>query len=157
MGGSLGRRGAGSAIGAIVSVVSLATGCATVEIDHQSAPSAERVAAIVPGATTRSEVLRTLGPPEEMRRPAPFEGLQLSNPSRRKLIEAADWFGRDAWTWASVHLRNRTVGLLPVGPALFRVRWSESFEERVRIEFDAEDRVRSVSRVVEGAGGDAGR
>ena len=47
-------------------------------------------------------------------------------------------------------------GLLPVGPALFRVRWSRSLEERIRIEFDPDDRVTSVSRVVEEAGTDAG-
>lgn len=131
-------------------------GCATVEIDYQSLPSEAALAAVEPGTTTRSEVLQRLGPPDEMRRPAPFEGLQLSNPNRRRMLEAGDLFGRDAWTWAAIHRSSRTAGLLPVGPALFRVRWSRSLEERIRIEFDADDRVSSVSRVVEEAEADAG-
>lgn len=131
-------------------------GCATVEIDYQSLPSEAAVAAVEPGKTTRSEVLERLGPPDELRRPAPFEGLQLSNPNRRRILEAGDLLGRGAWTWAATHRSSRTVGLLPVGPALFRVRWSSSLEERVRIEFDADDRVTSVSRVVEKVESDAG-
>ncbi|NNL64728.1 MAG: hypothetical protein HKP30_00660 [Myxococcales bacterium] len=131
-------------------------GCATVEIDYQSIPSAEALAAMEPGHTTRSEVLARLGPPDEMRRPAAFEGLQLSNPNRRRILEAGDLFGRDAWTWSATHRSSRTIGLLPVGPALFRMRWSRSLEERIRIEFDPDDRVTSVSRVVEEAATDAG-
>jgi hypothetical protein len=136
--------------------VSAACGCATVQIDHQPLPPAAAFDAIEPGSTTRSQVLRNLGPPEELRRPAPFEGLQLSNPQRRRILEAGDLFGRDAWTYAAVHRSIRTVGLLPVGPALLRVRWSNALEERVRIEFDEHDRVRSISRVVEQAEADAG-
>ena len=139
-----------------VAAVAAACGCALVEIEYQSLPSDDALSTVEPGTTTRSEVLQRLGPPDELRRPAPFEGLQLSNPNRRRILEAGDLFGRDAWTYAAIHRSSRTVGILPVGPALFRVRWSRSLEDRVRIEFDEEDRVSSISRVLEKAESDAG-
>lgn len=129
-------------------------GCTTVRIDFHEQGDSGALVAIEPGVTTRSEVLRRLGPPDEMRRPAPFERARETSPIRRRIIEAGDVFGRDAYTYASGRHTTRAFGILPLGPALFRVTRVRSTEERWRIEFDEADVVRSVSRVDEAADAD---
>ena len=74
-----------------------------------------------PGVTTRAEVLRRLGPPEELRRPAVFERARLSTPQHRRILEAGDVFGHDAYTYASARRRLDSAGLLPLRTLLFVV------------------------------------
>ena len=127
----------------------LVAGCIDLRFDFQRVPPEASFAAIQPGLTTRAEVLKALGPPEEVRQPALGEDLRRSDPRRLRLLAAGEVFGDGAWTWATERRSERIVGLLPVGLVLFRVRHSRSLERRWRIEFDAEGLVRSVARVDE--------
>jgi hypothetical protein len=124
-------------------------GCTTVEVEYQRLPTPEALGSIQAGITTRSEVLRRLGPPEEFRRPAPFERARITSPQRRRILESGDVFGRDVYTYASERDTRRNFGLLPTGPALFRLSWRSSREDRWRLEFDENDVVRTVSHVDE--------
>lgn len=126
----------------------LALGCTTTRMDFHTLPPPERFASIEPGVTTRSEVLRRLGPPDELRRPANFERARRTTPQLRRVLEAGDVFGTDAWTWASGRRSTRSLSL-PPGPSLFSVAETRSREERWRIEFDGVGVVRSVSHVDE--------
>jgi hypothetical protein len=127
----------------------LVAGCIELQLDFQRVPSEASFRSIHPGLTTRAEVLDVLGPPEEVRQPAFGEGLRRRDPRRLRLLEAGDVFDESAWTWAAERRSERIVGLLPVGPVLFRHRDSRSLESRWRVEFDARGIVRSVSRVDE--------
>jgi len=135
---------------AILSITaSVFWGCSIFQIDFQTLPPAERFQSIRPGVTTRSEVLARLGPPEEIRRPAPFERARLHSPQHRRVIETGDIFGHQAYTYASGRRRTESLGLLPIGLSLLRVQRTRSTEERWRIEFDDEDVVQSISHVDE--------
>ena len=124
-------------------------GCTTIELNFQRLPPPEELASVQSGVTTRSEVLRRLGPPEEFRRPAPFERARLTSPQQRQIIEAQEIFGRDAYTYASGRRTTRTFGILPAGIVLFRISRVRSAEVRWRIEFDGAGVVSSVSHVDE--------
>jgi hypothetical protein len=126
-------------------------GCTSIAVDYQRLPTPEALGSIRPGVTTRSEVLRRLGPPEEMRRPAPFERTRLTSPQRRRILESGDVFGRNAYTYSSERDTRTGIGLLPNGPALLRISWRSLREDRWRLEFDEKDVVRSVSHVDESA------
>jgi len=125
------------------------SGCLTIQLDFQRLPPSEALDIIEPGRTTRSEVLARLGPPEEMRRPAPFERARFTSPQRRRIAEAGEIFGDNAYTYAAGRRSLDNVGLLPVGLAILRVSWRSFRENRWRIEFDGNDVVSSVSRVEE--------
>ena len=135
-------------------VAAVLFGCTTVEFDYQRLPSPEALASIQRGITTRSEVLQRLGPPEELRRPAPFERAPLGSSQRRRILEGGDIFGRDAYTYASEQHAIESFGLLPVSVTLFRVSRRTALEDRWRIEFDENDVVRAVSHVDESADDD---
>ena len=124
-------------------------GCTTTELNFQRLPPPEELASVQPGVTTRSEVLRRLGPPEEFRRPSAFERARLTSPQHRQIIEAHQIFGRDAYTYASGRRTTRTFAILPVGIVLFSISKVQSAEVRWRIEFDEADLVSSVSQVDE--------
>ncbi len=94
-------------------------------------------------------MLRRLGPPEEVRQPAPGEALRRLDSRERRIIEAGEVFDDAVWTWATEERRERIVGLLPVLVVLFRVRNSQSLEERWRIEFDETGVVRTIAHVDE--------
>jgi len=126
-------------------------GCTTIALDYGRLPAPEALESIEPGVTTRSEVLQRLGPPEELRRPAPFERGRLASPHRRRILESGDIFGSAVYTYASSSETRTNVGLLPTGPALFRISWRKSREDRWQLEFDENDVVRSVSHVDESA------
>jgi hypothetical protein len=130
------------------------SGCTTVELDYQRLPTPAALASIQAGVTTRSEVLQRLGPPEELRRPAPFERGRITSPQRRRILESGDLFGSDSYTYASERDTIHTFGVLPIGPALFRISWRSAREERWRIEFGEADVVRSVSHADERANDD---
>ena len=121
-------------------------GCATVEFRFQTLPDAAVLDEIQPGTTTRSEVLRVLGPPEDMRRPAVFERAQRSSPIERKILAAERVFGDDAYTWGAKVFEAESFGILPIGPPLLRVSWRKTREVRWRIEFDEQDVVTVVSQ-----------
>jgi hypothetical protein len=123
-------------------------GCIDARVDFQHAPTATQVAQIRPGETTRSEVLRWLGPPDEVRLSAAGERLRRLD-ARKARAEAGDIFGDSAWTWALERRTERIIGLLPVGVVLFRVRTSTSRQEQWRVEFTPSGTVRSVSHVDE--------
>ena len=125
------------------------SGCLTIQLDFQRLPPSAALASIEPGRTTRSEVLARLGPPEEMRRPAPFERSRFTSPERRRITEAGEVFGDDAYTYATGRRTLDTVGILPVGVAILRASWRSSKENRWRIEFDGNDVVSTVSWVEE--------
>ncbi len=133
----------------IVLAAATTSGCLTIQLDFQRLPPSEALASIEPGRTSRSEVLARLGPPEEMRRPAPFERSRLTSPQRRRIAEAGEIFGEDAYTYAAGRRTLDNLGILPVGLAILRVSWRTSRENRWRIEFDGSDVVSSVSRVEE--------
>jgi hypothetical protein len=124
-------------------------GCLSVELEFQQLPPSDALGAVRPGISTRSQVLRALGPPEELRRPAIFERARRSLPQSRKILEGGDVFGSDAYTYASARRRLDSVGILPIRPLLFVVSWRNETEERWRIDFDEADVVTSVSRVDE--------
>ena len=124
-------------------------GCTTIELEYQSLPAAEALESIQPGITSRSEVLERLGPPEEMRRPAPFERERPSSPQFRRIIEAEEIFGDGAYTYARERHTIRNFGLLPTGPALFQISRRKSREDRWRLEFDESGVVRTISHVDE--------
>ena len=134
--------------------VAAACGCTTLQIDYRHLPAPEALGSIEEGITTRSEVLRQLGPPEELRKPSPLDRARPTSPQRRRILEGGEVFVRDFYTYASERYRIETFGLLPVGPALFRVSWRSSREDRWRIEFDENDLVRTVSHVDESADDD---
>jgi hypothetical protein len=125
------------------------SGCLTIQLDFQRLPASEALDTIEPGRTTRSEVLARLGPPEELRRPAPFERARFTSPQGRRIAEAGEIYGDDAYTYASGRRTLDNVGLLPVGLAILRVSWRSFREDRWRIEFDGNGVVSSVSRVEE--------
>ncbi len=120
-------------------------GCTTLELNFQRLPPSEELASVQPGVTTRSEVLRRLGPPEEFRRPAAFERARLTSLQERQTLEAHQIFGRDAYTYVSARRTTRSFGILPAGIVLFRISRVHSAEVRWRIEFDEADVVSSVS------------
>ena len=95
-----------------------------------------------------------LGPPEEFRQPSPFDRARPTSPQRRRILEGGEVFIRDSYTYASERYRIETFGVPPVGPALFRVSWRSSREDRWRIEFDESDVVQTVSHVDESADDD---
>ena len=70
-------------------------------------------------------------------------------PQQRKIIEAGEVFDRGAYTYATGHRSIERFGILPIGPAIFRLEWTSSTEDRWRIEFDGSDVVSSVSNVEE--------
>jgi hypothetical protein len=129
--------------------VAAVLGCTTLKLDYQRLPAPEALASIREGFTTRSEVLQLLGPPEELRRPSPFERSRLTSHQHRRILEGRDVFGRDFYTYASERHNIETFGLLPVGLSLLRISWASSREDRWRIEFDENDVVHSVSHVDE--------
>lgn len=129
--------------------VAAVLGCTTVEIDYQRLPEREALESIQQGITTRSEVLKRLGPPEEFRQPSPFDRARPTSPQRRRILEGGEVFIRDVYVYASERHRIETFGLLPVGPSLFKVSWGRSREDRWRFEFDENDVVHSVSHVDE--------
>ena len=126
----------------------LLVACIDLRVDYERPLSAASFDSIRPQVTTRAEVLRLLGPPDEVRQPGLGEALRRID-ARQLRIEAGEVFTDAAWTWASERRTERIVGLLPVGVVLFRVRNSRSVERRWRIEFDDDGLVRSVSHVDE--------
>lgn len=133
-----------------VFVALFGVGCTTIEGHFQRLPSEAALRSIEPGVTTRWEVLKRLGPPEEMRRPAVFiERAPTTAPQRRRILEAGDLFSDDRYTYATVRLRADRLGIMPVGLPLIRAAWVESRENRWLIEFDDDDVVRTVSNVKE--------
>ncbi len=126
-------------------LLALSTGCATTQLDHHLLPPLEALQSIEAGVTTRSEVLRRLGPPEEMRRPANFDRARATTPQHRRILEAGRLFDDRSYTYASASRRSLDVGLLPAGPELLRVTQTRSVEERWHIEFDENGVVSSVS------------
>ncbi len=138
------------AAGATCFGLSLAlTACLSIEMDFQRLPPAEALASIEPGLTTRSEVLTRLGPPDEMRSIPPPERARFTSPQRRRVVEAGEIFGDDAYTYAASRRTIENFGLLPIGVAILRVGWRISKEDRWRIEFDADDVVSAVARIEE--------
>lgn len=137
-----------ASVGLSVAVAAVC-GCTTFEVNYQRLPTPQALESIRAGTTTRSEVLRRLGPPEELRRPAPFERARPSSPQRRRIVDGGDIFDRSSYTYASERHTVRDFGLLPTGPALFDVSWSTSREDRWRIEFDENDVVQTVSHIDE--------
>jgi len=137
-----------TSVGLSVAVAAVC-GCTTVEVNYQGLPTPQALESIEAGTTTRSEVLRRLGPPEELRRPAPFDRARSSSPQRRRIVDGGDIFGRSSYTYASERYTFRDFGLLPTGPALFDISWTTSREDRWRIEFDENDLVQSVSHIDE--------
>ena len=131
--------------------VTAACGCTTLQIDYQHLPAPEALGSIEEGITTRNEVLRRLGPPEELRKPSPFDRARPTSPQRRRILEGGEVFVRDSYTYASERYRIETFGFPPAGPALPRVSWTSSREDRWRIEFDENDVVRTVAHVDESA------
>ena len=129
-------------------------GCTTLEINYQRLPTPEALESIQEGITTRSEVLQRLGPPEEFRQPSPFDRARPTSPQRRRILEGGQVFIRDVYTYASERYTLDTFGLLPVGPALFRVSWRSSREDRWQLEFDENDVVHTVSHIDESADDD---
>jgi hypothetical protein len=129
-------------------------GCTTLEINYQQLPAPEALESIQEGITTRSEVLRQLGPPEEFRQPSPFDRARPTSPQRRRILEGREVFIRDSYTYASERYTVQTLGLLPVGIPLFRVSWRNSREDRWRLEFDENDVVHTVSHIDESADDD---
>ncbi len=125
------------------------TACLSIEMDFQRLPPAEALASIEPGRTTRSEVLARLGPPEEMRGFSPPERARFTSPQRRRVAEAGEIFGDDAYTYAASRRTIENFGILPIGLPIARRGWRTSKEDRWRIEFDADDVVSSVSHVEE--------
>lgn len=121
------------------------TGCATTQLDHHLLPSAEALHEVVPGVTTRSEVLRRLGPPEEMRRPANFDRARTTTPQHRRVLEEGRLFDDRSYTYASARRSTVDLGLMPIGPEILTISRTRSREERWFIEFDENDVVSSVS------------
>ncbi len=124
-------------------------GCTTGRLDYHAVPSRTAFESLEPGVTTRSEVLRRLGPPEEMRRLSNFDRSLDSSPQVRRALEGADLFGREAFTYARSQRRIERFSIPPFGPSFFSFSQRHSHEERWRIEFDDADRVVSVSHVDE--------
>jgi hypothetical protein len=135
---------------AVVLAALLGAGCTTIEGHFQHLPSEEALRSIEPGVTTRSEVLRRLGPPEELRRPAVFiERAPTTAPQRRKILEAGELFSNDRYTYATVRLRADRLGIMPVGLPIVSVTWVESREDRWVVEFGSDDVVRTISHADE--------
>ena len=133
----------------LVALALALAGCIQVRIDFQTLPAAADFERIDPGTTTRSEVLRVLGPPDEVRGPALGEGMRRLDGRDARVLEGRQVFGDERWSWARELRTERIVGLLPVGPYLWRMRTSRSLEERWQIEFDGRGVVRSISHVDE--------
>ena len=127
------------------------SGCIELRIEFQTLPAAADFARIEPGATTRAQVLRALGPPEEVRGPGLGEGLRRLDVRTARVLEAREVFGSQRWTWARELRSDRIVGLLPAGPGpyLWRLHTSRSLEERWHIEFDERGVVRSITHLDE--------
>jgi hypothetical protein len=124
-------------------------GCVDFRMEFQTLPPRTEFERIEAGVTTRAEVLRWVGPPEEVRVPAAAEGMRRLDARRTRALEGHQVFGNERWTWAREVRRERIVGLLPVGPYLWKLQDSSSHEERWWIEFDESGIVRSVSHLDE--------
>jgi hypothetical protein len=124
-------------------------GCIDMRVGFQRTPPAEAFATLEPGRTTRVEVLRALGPPDEVVHPAPGEALRRLDARRLAVLSDERIFEHPAWTWAREERSERTIGLLPAGPYLFRHHKSRSTQRRWRVEFDERGRVSSVAVVDE--------
>ena len=129
----------------LVASVGFGVGCSTSRLDFLHLPPEAALRAVEPGVTTRGEVLRRLGPPEEMRRPANFDRARLTTPHHRRILEEGRVFGDAVYTYASGRRATRSFEIVPFGPALFRVSWTRSTERRWRIEFDEDGVVRTIS------------
>lgn len=144
-----GLRDAGWRSAAIALALAGTAGCTTIELDFGQLPPTRALASVEPGVTTRAEVLRRLGPPEEYRRPGLLDQIRITSPQRRRVLEEHQIFARDAYTYASGHHTIRSFGILPAGITLFSISQVRSAEHRWRIEFDEADVVSSVSSVDE--------
>ena len=133
-------------------VALLLAGCIDVRIEFQTLPSVADFARIEPGATSRAELLQLLGPPDEVRGPALGEGLRRLDGREARVLEGRQVFGDERWSWARELRSERIIGLLPVGPYLWKMRTSRSLEERWQVEFDERGVVRSITHVDEVGG-----
>jgi len=123
----------------------LLSGCIQVRVEFQTLALESAFESIEPGVTSRSEVLRLLGPPDQVRVPAAGEGLRRLDGREARLFEGRQVFGDRRWSWARELRTERIVGLLPVGPYLWKMRTSRSREERWQIEFDEDGIVHSIA------------
>ena len=124
-------------------------GCIDLRMAFQRTPPAEAFAALEPGRSTRLDVLRALGPPDEVVLPAPGEAARRLDARTLAVLADERIFEHQAWTWAREERRERTIGLLPAGPYLFRHHKSTSAQRRWRVEFDERGRVTSIAVVDE--------
>ena len=127
----------------------LCLGCTSTRMDFHHLPPRELLRSVEPGVTTRSQVLRRLGPPEELRRPADFDRARLSTPQHRRILDERRVFGDDVYTYVAGRRLSDSFAILPFGPSLLRIARTRSLEERWRIEFDEAGVVSAVSHVDE--------
>ncbi len=135
--------------GAVALALCVSSACATTQLDYANLPSDEALRSIRVGETTRIEVLRVLGPPEEMRRPTNWDRARKTTPQHRRILEERRIYGDDAYTYVAGRRSDLTLGIFPVGPAFLEVSTTQSLEDRWRFEFDQEGVVSSISHVDE--------
>lgn len=119
----------------------LASGCLMVQASGSFGPALDPaiVARIVPGETTKREVLALLGPPEEFLRSEVVESL-ADETTRVSGAVALGNRAQDAFSWQ----RDRLIGSGNVFLVYNRFQ-ADVESDLVVVFFDAEDRVREVS------------
>jgi hypothetical protein len=130
------------ALPACVALALLLPGCYAL---HRSTlgntiPSAQALAALEPGRTTREQVLQLLGPPDEFSQPALFSELSVADSRDARVFEERDVFGRAAFTWVREQRDDRAWLLWPLYVHLN----TETRIDRLKVLFDDRDVVAAV-------------
>ena len=108
-------------------------------------PSAEAVDSIVPGVSTRAELVKRFGPPMEDRRPTVSDRGRGEIPALRQVYEEYDLLDRRIAIWEQ-ELRRDYVFTIPI---LYRY-WREVHEtDRLFVLFDEDDVVEVVGQARE--------
>jgi outer membrane protein assembly factor BamE (lipoprotein component of BamABCDE complex) len=103
----------------------------------RTATSAE---AIVPGLTSRAEVLQLLGPPEEFSQPTPLLGLRAWDPQEQRVLKERDVFHRRTWTWIREQREDQLLWI----PLPFVWANTEHDADRIMVTFDKRGLVTAV-------------
>lgn len=107
-------------------------------------PDAEGPHGIVPGVSTRADVLALWGPPEEFVMPLPAGRRRAVDPAAQRIVEERDLLGRRVFTYI---YEERDDDMLLIVPfvMLFHIWWTHHTIDRTLVFFDDAGRVEHVA------------
>jgi hypothetical protein len=144
---------AGLALLAGLGAAAAGAGCTVVTVRYGHAvPDARALAAVVPGTSTRADVVAALGAPEEYASPNALAFARAWDPPRQRVDAERDLIGRRVLTWLHETRTRREFAVLPSVPLLGGLATLFSYatvvheDERVVVLLDEDDVVTAVGR-----------